>query len=733
MAKRRGTAFTLVELLVVLAISGVLLTIIAIPMVNGFNLTRASQAYAEAQSASRAVRDLIVSDIGQGAGVRFNPTPPGGLNLELPVGLINFTGVKIDILLPAEGDPTRGASGAFIDPDTGKEDPTLSAPKGQVTLPASPGLTIVRYWIGLRTPLADLNGDGELQNNPYNDPYSGLLMPINPNPDNLYVLYRAEVQPLKFDTTLQRYVPNSDYFADADGDGKPDFDDPDFFRISASEVNGKGQLNAAGLEKVKRINNWKKTGQIVTQLSRYDMIQVKFNPSTKKVFGDERDGIVPLIRFQPRVVSEEAVKGQNAIRQGEETDNPTLIGPDSYVTRNAQWSGATLRINPSTYVPATGPVDLSSGAAPRDPSRTLYPLLQGKSVEAGGDGMLYSQTSAVDQPVAMFDMGLFKSLKASGAAYPFNAALLSADNKNTANGLMGARLDLAHTDLFIPVVTDERKGEIAASFDIRDYGSDTTGLFAFWENRLPSDGTGPGVDTGPADTPNSDTNVATPGTPWSSTDTFRTINNKFNNVWDRWNDFAPTLDRSLFAKRFVNLAQEDQPGGVPSPLNRLDGMARASITPGSEEVSGPDQRPGPNYGKLIRYSRVSAKPVGPNQYYINYTDMPEPDWSTVFAAVPSYDPKVFDPNSFVSAVLQPQYRAGYIEFNSRFGEPIPPGKIYVSYRFQFTQPNDRVVVDYNTGDSIDVVLTIKNFPQSATPFAQSVTAKGSARVRNFFR
>jgi hypothetical protein len=162
-------------------------------------------------------------------------------------------------------------------------------------------------------------------------------------------------------------------------------------------------------------------------------------------------------------------------------------------------------------------------------------------------------------------------------------------------------------------------------------------------------------------------------------------------------------------------------------------MARAYVTPGSEQIYGPDQRPGPNYGNLVRYSRVATRPVGPNQYYINYTDMPEPDWMAALGSGVSYDPKTFNSSDFVSSVLQPQYRAGYVELNSKFGEPIPQGNIYVVYRFQFTEPNDRVVVDYNSGDTVEVVLTIKNFPQTNTPFAQAVTVKGSTKVRNFFR
>jgi hypothetical protein len=44
-----------------------------------------------------------------------------------------------------------------------------------------------------------------------------------------------------------------------------------------------------------------------------------------------------------------------------------------------------------------------------------------------------------------------------------------------------------------------------------------------------------------------------------------------------------------------------------------------------------------------------------------------------------------------------------------------------------------VVVDYNTGDTVELVLTIKNFPQTNVSYAPTVTVKGSAKVRNFFR
>jgi hypothetical protein len=612
------------------------------------------------------------------------------------------------------------------------EDPTFRAPHGQVNLPAAPGMSLVRYWIGLRQPLGDTDANGEPNNWPYNDPYSGLLMPRNGQQDNLFVLYRAEVQPLVYDTGLGQYVVNLAYFDDANLDGQPDFDDPDFFRLTPAEFTG-ANLNAAGLAKVQRINNWRANASIITQISRYDMLQVKFNPRTKQIWGDLRDGIVPLIRFQPMVVSDESVKGIRANRVGEETDNPTKIGPDTYRTAKGQWTGATVRMFAGIYVTPTGPGAISSGGFVRPPSQNAFPRLELATETAGGDGFIYSTLVSGGPVAAMFDSALFTRMSAARDPYPFTAALLSADNQNVLLGVAGARLDPFHIDEFVPFHVSTGVGEVVTSFDIRDVGSAISGLYAARDNRVPSDGSDPGVDTGPADTPNSDPNVLAPGSGWSNADTFRTINNRFNNVWARWNDFAAGLDRARFAKRFINLAQVNQPGGDPSPLNRLNGMARAYVTPGSEAVYGPDQRPGPNYGNLVRYSRVASRPVGPNQYFINYTDMPEPDWNAALGSGVSYDPKTFNPNDFVSSVLQPQYRAGYIELNSRFGEPIPQGNIYVSYRFQFTEPNDRVVVDYNTGDTVEVVLTIKNFPQTNTPLGQSVTVKGSTKVRNFFR
>ncbi len=172
--------------------------------------------------------------------------------------------------------------------------------------------------------------------------------------------------------------------------------------------------------------------------------------------------------------------------------------------------------------------------------------------------------------------------------------------------------------------------------------------------------------------------------------------------------------------------------GTPSPLHPdpAIGFPRASIVPGSEVVIGPDQNPGPHYGQPIRYTRTTGEP-GPNQYRINYTDLREPDDYGLLGL--SNPPATYDPNDLVSAVIQPRYKAGYLQLNSDPNVPLPTGNIRVTYRFQFTAPGDSVTVDYDSRRIVEILLTMRNFPQTAEPNPQSVTLRATATVRNFLR
>jgi hypothetical protein len=241
---------------------------------------------------------------------------------------------------------------------------------------------------------------------------------------------------------------------------------------------------------------------------------------------------------------------------------------------------------------------------------------------------------------------------------------------------------------------------------------------------------------------------------------YATINEKFNKVWTDNPNLQPNLDRFIDL-RLATSAPGGGDGSV-SPMHPSLGFPKAHIVPGSEVVYGPDQFIGPNLGNTVRYVRVTRAP-GPNQYQINYDDQPEPvnpgtgqiDYTMIGLTpgqVAGFNPNVYDPTNFCSAVIQPRYKRGYIRLNSDPNVALPLGEIQVDYRFQFNGSkvtyngiqtgagnggvvsSDAFAVDYDTRQLISVLLTIRNYPQTTNvPNPQTVTVKATATLRNVIR
>ena len=745
--RRKRRAFTLIELLTVIAITGILLGLIVVPVVQSFNLTRAAQGFANAQDRARTVISRIEREISNSAGVRDNSGQKGSLYAMLPdnAGVdtpILMSYVKLDIQAPAQGDPASRVGTAFIDPDTGKVDPTLETPKGQMLLPGVPGSKIVRYFIARRNPF-------EPYNNPwvqYGRPGGGRWLPSVAGQDNLYVLMRAEVEPYIYVDIagVPTRVVNTDFFIDLDRDGDPNtqgilMDDPTFMDPLARNALGGGAALPYPVlatydpaDRDEMVNNWLAKASIVTEVSRYDMILPIFNKANNEVqFDGTKPVVVPLVRFQPTRLNSEAAEAQLAVRPNEETDNSEKIGPTTFLTQLGSWADAQMRIWPSVYNPATGPLQASAGA--------VRPVWGGGSVidmlpNAVGDNAIFGpggELFNVDQYIRMRDAGM---------DYPFTNSL------NLAL-LTGSAVDRQE---FMALVPDTTRGMIDAGFPIQEWGVDAG---VPYEARVPSNQTtDPGVEIGATVTPADASFQA--GAAWH---TYSGVNERFARLWHQWDSLWPNVslapardDAANGCKRFIDLRTMAQagPSAEQSPLSP-GLLARASIVPGSEVVYGPDQNPGPNYGQIIRYSRVpniDSVPVGPNQYKINYTDRLEPDWNAIYQfPAPNYDKANYNATDFLSSVLQARYRAGYMELNSRYGEPIPGddailpagpkpnGNIYVTYRFQFTEPNDVISVDYGSTELMEVVLTIRNYPQTNIPNPQMVTVRGTAAVRNKMR
>jgi prepilin-type N-terminal cleavage/methylation domain-containing protein len=178
------------------------------------------------------------------------------------------------------------------------------------------------------------------------------------------------------------------------------------------------------------------------------------------------------------------------------------------------------------------------------------------------------------------------------------------------------------------------------------------------------------------------------------------INARYNTALSQVPNDAPNI------RRYVSLMDLDNDGVMDDASNHLT-FPSASIVPGSEVVIGPDQRPGPNYRRPIRYQRVSAANAtpGPNQYRILYQD-----------AVPYQE--VLRNYGFA-----PQLLRGYIEFYSDPRTPLPPDtEIIVTFFYRFNQNGDSYVADYQTRRLMNLKMGLK-FYGAQQPVNYSLTTQ----------
>lgn len=758
----RRRAFTLIELITVMAISAILLSIIAIPMFQTFTATRTAQAYSDAQDRARLLTDRISREINQAASVRDIEGEGGRVSIVIPVPTqgvddngaavttaggwvtlaMNYT--KLDLVLPARTNP-GGTPGEFVDPNTGKVDPTLRSGKGQIRTPVAPGNTIRRYWIGLRDPFTN-----------YSNPYDGFLMARNGAKDNLFVLYVAEVEPIRYvniDGVLTPQV-NTDFF-DADPSDPtnrtPRLDDVNFFLPNGAALGAPVNNDV----RAQRVRNWLNRAQIVTELSRYDMIQPIFEKNTRAVRmntagPNPTPRVVPLVQFRPSHVETDNSDAQLSTPIGMEADSLQNVGSEVFQGQYGMWSNLVVRTYPFNWLPSQ-PYQVGR----RDDTDYIVfgvnPAATGASDIAVGSGTPYFNISAYDR----FNR---RRLTDPAARYPFSSALLNP---------ISTPADQA---VFFPFNVNRTTGKLITSFAISDVGNvalnPNTGNNIFSPNdgnpgNLPQVCVQGGENSGWTNTtqsltPSTDNVVA--GTfsdaPYFDTTYSRfNINRVFNKIWGDAqagrNGIPSQFGVPGGAHRFIDLRTVPQGDGTPSPLLL---SPRAQIVPGSEEVFGPDQSPGGNNAIEIRYRRVNREP-GPNEYRINYANILEPTAAGYAAMGLPLPPAVYNPTNFVSAIVQSRYRAGYIQLCSQPEVPIPavmqidsrnpadppgttfvvPGRIRVAYKFQFNSTNDVVRTEYDTRQLMEVLVTIRNYPQTNIPNPQTVTMKASANVRNFSR
>ncbi|MBL1149749.1 MAG: type II secretion system protein [Armatimonadetes bacterium] len=676
MRVRESRAFTLIELIVVIAITSIVLTIITIPLLQAFRLTRAGQAFSEAQSEARNIVEQMNKELSTAVLVLDNTRPESSVEVQLPLssdpvnpafanqwGSVFLYSGKIDMVPAAKGDPGN----PLFNPGRNRTDPTLKAPVGQVTVPVAPGFTIVRYWVGLKRPYRS-NGASGRYANPWVPQIVGADEPSAGETDeNLHVLYRAEVAPWIWDQASGRYVANTAFFP-IDGNGNPVIDDPGFFCWEPLSVYD--NLNAHRL----RLRNWKATARIVTPDRLTDLVQPVYDEATGiPVYDDFGGGLfIPrvrsLVRFQPVSAKNEPATSNPIQYSGVEIVDPEKrSAPVFFSTQMAAWTKDTV----VRYFPEAPTLNLPYFIARWRPTGPGFfdPVI---SEIAYFDPAVNSDPYTQGSPV--FDLGGYQAALAAGGPVALGNFLSPPPGPNTP--LMLFRMD-------------SKRGRIALSFPADQalgYVPQTTGANV--------NATLDGWIASPTGGQNANT---------------RALGRRFVAL-DR---FTPS------AGNYWNPLQASALYGYDNQTSK--------VVPGSERVIGPDQRPGPNFGRPIRYSRVAqGHKVGANQYLINYVDLDEPSDYMTALGVP--DPSG---NADVANYIQPRFKKGYVEFNSDPNVPLPDGNITISFDFQLNESGDSIAVDYDSLQQIRVELTILRYAGAAGAQPQSALVKDVVTVRNF--
>ncbi|MHB0912430.1 MAG: PulJ/GspJ family protein [Armatimonadota bacterium] len=184
---RKG--FTLIEVLVAMALLGIVMFLVFGPVMESFNLTRRTNVMIRAQDNARQAMSLVSRDLSDAMYVYDNTQS----TIDMPV--LDQDGnpytasvyyAKVDLVLPRMHgyctNPGHGASSREF-PRGDEAAPVCPVDGSLLELrpvqPLAPDTKIVRYFIALEDP-----------SKPYANRYSHRTSP----PDNMYVLYRAEFE-----------------------------------------------------------------------------------------------------------------------------------------------------------------------------------------------------------------------------------------------------------------------------------------------------------------------------------------------------------------------------------------------------------------------------------------------------------------------------------------------------------------------------------------------------------
>ncbi len=714
-------AFTLIELIIVIALTAVLLGLLLIPLVSAIRYTQQAQIVTAAQDAARVTRETITRELGKavfvfdGTSHPFPSTtaPVAGDDrytnfLDLPLLDKNGGGVvahaynaKLDFVLAKVND------GGTVDPTTNEPITYALSKNGgsavisnpSLVFPTAPGTSAVRYFIGLKDPTQ-----------PYNNTREGHA---NSSTDNTYILYRAQYQPYLLNTAGKVTGPDTNLFATRpkldsnnqpvlDASGKPvlipELDDPDFFRYI--------RMSDATPSKVNWLNDARRT-----------MLDSVYTPSEIAAHNLRVD--------KWREIAKPVIPGPNV----------DLILQPHDAQGKLTYDAGTLAAGTAATCTASGCAGVSHTGIAHDPvAGGYYPIVNTsvtfRPATVSGDATPGTTTEYNSQAVTATGLAGYNYIPtvytatSQSWALPFHVSFYpgTADRAAAALGM--------YYDTDISSVTDTTNNYVAAG-DVLEYrhtSADTNPQGTLVYNVTGgypvtvATGTGAtGYALGGTDfvpvviNPDSGTlNFATPSLPNGPTDrlsrawVYKATDVDANDVLDLT---KPTGGTGAAALKNSPLESLNASGGYVS------GVKNAHLVPGSVRLSGPDTTPGPGQaqGQSVPYQEISANSANPqaptgSQFSVDYAANALMLSSDITAALKA------DPARSVSVIY---------DYQANMTRPDSSKTLDVDNPVQPMQ----VKVDYQTRDLIDISIGVRIYDVS-TNRAQVIPSEIKVKIGN---